>query len=153
MRQWNKWPREVMDTPSLEVFKARQDVALSDQVLVEGSLPTAAELKLRIFKVPPSSNNSMSQGFCRTKNSIRAFRRNCTCTWICANIILKRTCGKVKCLLLFFLSFEYEYTLGWWQILIIFNSYNVYNINKHYLTILVCILGYALPYIPIHSTI
>lgn len=39
--------QRVMDTPVLEVFKAGQDVALSNLVLMEGSLPTAAELKLK----------------------------------------------------------------------------------------------------------
>lgn len=35
-----------MDNPFLEVFKARQDMALSNLVIVEGSLPTEDELKL-----------------------------------------------------------------------------------------------------------
>ena len=32
VRQWNRWPREVVDAPSLEVFKARLDGALSNLV-------------------------------------------------------------------------------------------------------------------------
>lgn len=32
MRQWNRLPKEVMDVPSLEIFKARQDEALSSLV-------------------------------------------------------------------------------------------------------------------------
>jgi len=32
VRHWNKWPREVVDAPSLEVFKARLDGALSNLV-------------------------------------------------------------------------------------------------------------------------
>lgn len=32
VRQWNRLPREVVDTPSLEVFKARLDGALSNLV-------------------------------------------------------------------------------------------------------------------------
>ena len=32
VRHWNKLPREVVDTPSLEVFKARLDGALSNLV-------------------------------------------------------------------------------------------------------------------------
>ncbi|KFQ01589.1 hypothetical protein N329_10030, partial [Haliaeetus albicilla] len=32
VRHWNRLPREVVDAPSLEVFKARLDVALSNLV-------------------------------------------------------------------------------------------------------------------------
>ncbi|KFP49704.1 hypothetical protein N323_09849, partial [Cathartes aura] len=32
VRHWNRLPREVVDAPSLEVFKARLDGALSNQV-------------------------------------------------------------------------------------------------------------------------
>ncbi|KGL98421.1 hypothetical protein N301_14263, partial [Charadrius vociferus] len=32
VRHWNKLPREVVDAPSLEVFKARLDVALGNLV-------------------------------------------------------------------------------------------------------------------------
>ncbi|KFQ02768.1 hypothetical protein N329_03596, partial [Haliaeetus albicilla] len=32
VRHWNRLPREVMDAPSLEVFKARLDAALSNLV-------------------------------------------------------------------------------------------------------------------------
>ncbi|KFP08683.1 hypothetical protein N300_02571, partial [Calypte anna] len=32
VRHWNRFPREVMDAPSLEVFKARLDGALSNLV-------------------------------------------------------------------------------------------------------------------------
>ncbi|KFR09154.1 hypothetical protein Y956_11820, partial [Nipponia nippon] len=32
VRHWNKLPREVVDAPSLEVFKARLDRALSNLV-------------------------------------------------------------------------------------------------------------------------
>ncbi|KFV10583.1 hypothetical protein N340_05176, partial [Tauraco erythrolophus] len=32
VRQWNRLPRDVVDAPSLEVFKTRLDEALSDLV-------------------------------------------------------------------------------------------------------------------------
>ena len=32
VRHWNRLPREVVDTPSLEVFKARLDAALSNAI-------------------------------------------------------------------------------------------------------------------------
>ena len=32
VRHWNRLPREVVDTPSLEVFKVRLDGALSNLV-------------------------------------------------------------------------------------------------------------------------
>jgi len=32
VRHWNTLPREIMDAPSLEVFKARLDGAVSDLV-------------------------------------------------------------------------------------------------------------------------
>ncbi|KFM09484.1 hypothetical protein AS27_02496, partial [Aptenodytes forsteri] len=32
VRHWNRLPREVVDDPSLEVFKARLDAALSNLV-------------------------------------------------------------------------------------------------------------------------
>ena len=43
---WNRLPKEVVDAPSLEVFKARLDVALGSLVLWLVTLPTAGVLKL-----------------------------------------------------------------------------------------------------------
>ncbi|MCQ4179464.1 hypothetical protein FK518_28345, partial [Klebsiella pneumoniae] len=41
VRHWNRLPREAVDAPSLEVFKARLDGALSDLVWWKVSLPRA----------------------------------------------------------------------------------------------------------------
>ena len=37
MRHWNRLPREAVDAPSLEVFKARFDGALGQPDLVTGN--------------------------------------------------------------------------------------------------------------------
>ena len=39
--QWNRLPKEVVDAPSLEAFKARLDVALGSLVWRLATLPTA----------------------------------------------------------------------------------------------------------------
>ena len=41
VRHWTRLPREAVDAPSLEVFKARPDGALSNPVWWEVSLPMA----------------------------------------------------------------------------------------------------------------
>ena len=46
VRHWNRLPREAVDAPSLEVFKARLDGALSNLVWWEVSLPMAEGLEL-----------------------------------------------------------------------------------------------------------
>jgi len=46
VRHWNRLPKEVVDAPSLEVFQARLDVALSNLVQWKLSLPMAGELEL-----------------------------------------------------------------------------------------------------------
>jgi len=43
---WNRLPREVVDAPSLEAFKARLDVALGSLVWWLVTLHTAGKLKL-----------------------------------------------------------------------------------------------------------
>ncbi|PKU33223.1 hypothetical protein llap_16473 [Limosa lapponica baueri] len=59
VRHWNRLPREVVDAPSLEVFKARLDGALSDLVWWEVSLPRAGVWNWMILKVPSNSDHSM----------------------------------------------------------------------------------------------
>ena len=46
MRHWNRLPREVMDAPSLEVFKARLDGALASHIYWVASLSMAEGLDL-----------------------------------------------------------------------------------------------------------
>ena len=43
---WNRLPKEVVDTPSLEALKARLDVVLSSLVWWLATLPTAGGLEL-----------------------------------------------------------------------------------------------------------
>jgi len=46
VRPWHRLPREVVAVPSLAVFKARLDGALSNLVWWKVSLPMAGRLKL-----------------------------------------------------------------------------------------------------------
>jgi len=46
VRHWNRLPKEAVDAPSLEVFKARLDVALGSLVWWLVTLPIAGGLKL-----------------------------------------------------------------------------------------------------------
>ena len=46
MTHWNRLPKEVVDVPSLEAFKARLDVALGSLVWWLATLPTAGGLEL-----------------------------------------------------------------------------------------------------------
>jgi len=45
VRPWNRLPRELVDAPSLEVFQARLDGALSHLVYWKVSLPMAGGLE------------------------------------------------------------------------------------------------------------
>ena len=46
VRHWNRLPKEAVDAPSLEVFKARLDVALGSLVWWLATLHIAGGLKL-----------------------------------------------------------------------------------------------------------
>jgi len=46
LRHWTRLPREAVDAPSLEVFKARLDGALSNLVQWKMSLPVAGGLEV-----------------------------------------------------------------------------------------------------------
>jgi len=47
VRHWNRLPREAVNAPSLELFKARLDGALSNLVQWKVSLPTAGRFGTR----------------------------------------------------------------------------------------------------------
>jgi len=59
VRLWNRLPRAAVGTPSLEVFKARLDGALSNLVYRQVSLPIAGHWNYMILKVPSNPNHSM----------------------------------------------------------------------------------------------
>ena len=44
---WNRLPKEVVDAPSLEAFKARLDVALGSLVWWLATLPVAGGIETR----------------------------------------------------------------------------------------------------------
>ena len=46
VRHWHRFPREVVNAPSLAVFKARLDGALSNLVWWKVSLPMAGGVEL-----------------------------------------------------------------------------------------------------------
>ena len=59
VRHRNRLPREVVNVPSLEAFKARLDGAVSNLVWWEASLPIAGGWNEMVLKVPSNPNHSM----------------------------------------------------------------------------------------------
>jgi len=46
VRHWNRLPREAVDVPCLDAFKARLDVALDSLIWWVAVLPTTGEVKV-----------------------------------------------------------------------------------------------------------
>ena len=67
VRPWPRLPREAVAAPSLAVFKARLDGALSTLVWWKVSLLMAGGLKEMICKVPSNPNHSVIPWFCDSK--------------------------------------------------------------------------------------
>jgi len=59
VRHWNKVPSSVVDAPSLDALKARQDGAVSNQDWGEVSLPSAGGWSWMTLKVPTNPNRSV----------------------------------------------------------------------------------------------
>jgi len=59
VRHWHRLPSGVMDTPSLEVLKARLDGALGNLVWWEVSLPMGGGWSEMVFRVPSNPSYSM----------------------------------------------------------------------------------------------
>lgn len=59
MRHWHRLPREAVHAPSLEVYKARLDGALSSLGWWDVSLPMAGGWNQMVFKVPSNPNQSV----------------------------------------------------------------------------------------------
>jgi len=56
VRHWHRLPREVVDTPSLETFRARLDGALSNLIQLKTALLTVGGWTRWPLKVPPHPN-------------------------------------------------------------------------------------------------
>lgn len=51
VRHWTDLPRQIVDVPSLEVFKVRLNVALSNLIYCNISLTKAEGLDYMMFKI------------------------------------------------------------------------------------------------------
>lgn len=61
VRDRERFPREIVDAPSLEMFKATWAGALRN---LEGVPPMAGVWNWMLFKVPPSANHSVILSLC-----------------------------------------------------------------------------------------
>ena len=59
MRYWNRLPREAVGAPSLAVFKARLDGAVSNLVWWQVSLPMAGGWNWMILKALSNTNHAV----------------------------------------------------------------------------------------------
>jgi len=58
VKHWHRFPREVVDAPSLETFNVRLDGALSNLIQLKMSLIIAGAWTRWPLKVPSNSNYS-----------------------------------------------------------------------------------------------
>ena len=70
MTHWNRLPKEVVDAPSLEAFKARLDVALGSLVCWLATLHIAGRLKLDDRCGPFQPRPFYDQTFPSEKNAL-----------------------------------------------------------------------------------
>ena len=59
VKHWNKLPRDVIDTLSLEIFRERLDEALGNLIYLQMSLFTTGELDCMTLKVLSRFKDSM----------------------------------------------------------------------------------------------
>jgi len=76
VRYWKSMPREVVDVPSLEAFKARLDGTLCSPVCWVSVLPTAWSWNRMIFNVRSNLSHSMILWFLSPELSLNHHLRN-----------------------------------------------------------------------------
>jgi len=59
VRCWNRLPREIVDAPSLEAFKARLNGIVGSLIWWVATLNMAGGLELYYLKVPSNPSHSM----------------------------------------------------------------------------------------------
>jgi len=60
VKNWHRLPREAVDAPSLDAFKARLDEALCRLIWWEAVLTMAGGWNQMIFRVPSNPNHSLT---------------------------------------------------------------------------------------------
>jgi len=79
VRPWPRFPREAVAAPSLAVFKARLDGALSTLLWWKGSLPMAGGWDWVIYKGPSDPNHSVTLYYNSTMKFVLKNAMLCIC--------------------------------------------------------------------------